>query len=203
MRTHSDPDVERILKLKSNRRARELRAFRLSPQVHPYILPTLLNPQPFRRGNVRLNFMRSGTLRIAELQRGQPISMKRSIRVGRIRVQALPDHQNRFTVRLLALPNKRHFRSQRNIPGDFLPDKVEVIPSKPHILATAGNRVPSRARIVSRRPFVENLSNIAMIVEETETHSLFLPEGSGFSCHARESDSRREGENGGRDEKDR
>ena len=112
--------------------------------------------------------MRCRTLRVAELQRGKAFAVQRHIDVGRIGIEALPDHEHGLAMRIAALLGKCDVCRQRNISADLLPGKLEGIGCEPHVFATAGQCVYVVRGIILRRPGVQHRPNIGVVLEQPE-----------------------------------
>src|SRR5467141_2526377 len=163
---HADPHVKRLLQCDPQGSACQMKfaVFLREPQGE--VRAALFYPQPRRRGNVGLDFVRDRALLLAILQRSQTAAMQRRVRVRRIGIQALADHEHRFSVFVRALPEKGDVRRQRDVAGHFLPRELESVASKPHVLAAAGDRVASFRRVVFHGTRVKNRSNVSAALED-------------------------------------
>ncbi len=103
---------------------------------------------------------------LAILQRSQAVPVQRRVRVRRIGIQALADHEHRFSVFVHALPEKGDVRRQRDVAGHLLPRELESIVAEPHIPAASGNRVAPFRRVVFHGTRVKNRSDIPAALED-------------------------------------
>src|SRR5579872_894352 len=119
---------------------------------HRKLIAALGNAHAFWRPKMRNNLMRHIPLFQPVLQRGQSVPMARHIHVGRIRVQALADHEHRFAMGVSARVQKRDVRRQGHVAADLPPRKLERVLPQPHVLAAARQRVRSRGAVKGGRP---------------------------------------------------
>src|SRR5580692_9097646 len=88
------------------------------------------------------------------------------IHVRRVAIQALPDHQHRFTVALPAAAEYGDIRGEGYVLcGNLLPDELKLIASQPHVLAAAGDRVTLGIGIVFRRARMQHIPHIVVAFE--------------------------------------
>ena len=123
-------------------------------QRHAEISATLLNPQALGCRNVRLDLMRGRAFFLAILERSQPAPVQRRVRIRGVCDEALPQHEHRFAMLVYTFANKRNVRSQRHIAGNFLPNELELVRRRPHILPAAGDRIVPFGCVVLDGPCV-------------------------------------------------
>src|SRR4051794_20895419 len=113
----------------------------LASNRHRNVLATLLDLQPLWGVDARLNFISAGIPALAILQRREPVAVKCRIRIGRVRIQTLPDEQTRFAMSIAAASGERNVRGQREVAGDSFPNEVEGIVGEPHIFPATRDAV--------------------------------------------------------------
>src|ERR1700681_817593 len=99
-------------------------------QKQKNVMAALLDAEPFGARNVRLDLlsldlMGRGALFIAVLQRRHTIAVERHVDVGRIRLQALPNHQHGLAMLVSARAQKRDVGCYGYISSNFLPGEME------------------------------------------------------------------------------
>ena len=65
------------------------------------------------------------------------LAVDRDIDIGRIRVQALTDHQAGLAMCIHTAADERHIRREGKIALSFLPGKVKGIAVEPHVRSAA------------------------------------------------------------------
>ena len=122
--------------------------------------------------------MRGGALLLAGLQRGQSAAVQRHVGIGGIGLQALPDHEYGFAVRISACSEKGDIGSKCYIAGDLLPGEVQGVRGKPHVFAAAGDRVSPCGGIIFDGTGVQNDADIRVVPQTARTAAL-RPRGRG------------------------
>src|ERR1700732_1505283 len=67
---------------------------------------------------------------------------------------------------LSARSDERNVRSKREVPGSLLPDKVEGVFGKPHVLAATGHGVARNRCVKCAGPGMQHGSHVPMVVED-------------------------------------
>src|SRR5260370_39271645 len=67
---------------------------------------------------------------------------------------------------LSAHSDERNVRRKRKVPGSLLPDKVEGVFGKPHVLAATGHGVASRRCVKCAGSGMQHGSHVPMVVED-------------------------------------
>src|SRR5262249_51514521 len=140
-------------------------------QVQPDIVSPLLEAEPlWRCRDIGLNLVRQVALRVAELQRGEPVAVERSIDVGGVRIEVLADHETRLTMRLLPLADERDIRGERKVAALYtLPGVMKGVAGRPHVRAAAGDGVSPGGRVERARARMTHFADIAVVLEASET----------------------------------
>ncbi len=102
-----------------------------SVDVEANVLPLLLDEEPVRIREVRLDFVREAALGIPELQRRQAVAVDGGVNIGRIGVEVLADDQARLAMRLLALADEPDVGRERDVAADPLPRVVKRVARPP------------------------------------------------------------------------
>src|ERR1700730_4000984 len=74
---------------------------------------------------------------------------------------------------LSAWSDERNVRRKREVPGSLLPDKVEGVFGKPHVLATTGHGVARHRCVKCAGPGMQHGSYVLLVVEDPYRRSSF------------------------------
>ena len=91
--------------------------------------------------------------------------MNDRISIGGIGLEALPNDQARFPMRVAALGRPSDVGRQAHIAGRLRVDVMERVVRKPHVLPTAGHGVGLGVRIVTGRTGLPHIANIPFCFE--------------------------------------
>ena len=94
--------------------------------------------------------------------------MERYVSVGRIRIEALAEHQHRLAMLVPAAAQERDVGRQRDITGDFLPDELEGIRPVPYVLAAAADVVALFGLVVLSGAGVKNGADIGVAFKNAD-----------------------------------
>ena len=136
-----EPDVERRFELDPERAAGRPQRPAGSGDGHRNIFSALLQTNPVGRGSVGLDFPCQPALGFPILKRSQSVAMHRNIRIRRIRIQRLADHQAGFAVRISIRADPADVCGQCQIAGHALPYEVKRVIGGPHVFAAARDPV--------------------------------------------------------------
>src|SRR5215467_9576272 len=128
----------------------------------------LFDPQMRRSPVGRRHLIGDPALFRTELQRGHAVPVPRDVHIDRVFLEALPDHQHRFAVRVSAASDKGNIRGKCDVPTHLLPDELQLVLSKPHVLAASRNRVGSLGRVVFDRARMQRSPHVAAAFKHTE-----------------------------------
>ena len=112
VRADTDPDVEVSLQRHAQPAARDLGLAVRSGQGHINVIAPFCDTQSSGAGQIRLDLSRERSLFIAILQRGHSNAVQRHVGIHGIRVEALPEHQYCFLMRISG--GSRETRCQRS-----------------------------------------------------------------------------------------
>src|SRR6267154_2515884 len=152
MRADREADVHRVGKFKAHKCARGLEAAIAPGQCHEEYFTLSLDADLRRPGDVRLNLMREAAGRFTKLERSQSVTVNGDVEVGRIGLEALADHQAGLAMSVAPGAEPLDGAAQSDVSRDALPDKMECIIGKPHILAATRNEIRAGRRIKGCRP---------------------------------------------------
>ncbi len=177
MRADTDANVEVSLQRHAQPTGGDLGLAAGSSQGHVNVIAPLCDAQASGAGQVRLNLSCDHSLFVTILQRGHPHPVQRHVGIHRIRVEALPQHQYGFLVRISSGGRKRNVGGQGDIARNFLPDKLKGIGGKPHVLAATGEGIGFRGRIVFNGARMQDRAYIAMLLEYSKGCGCWLCPG--------------------------
>src|SRR5271166_2720683 len=92
----------------------------------------------------------------------------------RASVEGLADHEHGFAMRISASAEEGDIRGEGNVSGDLLPDEMEVVDAKPHILAAAGDGICVACAVIQDGAGVEYRADILVALEEAKLRRLCL-----------------------------
>ncbi len=177
VRADADTDIERLAKLDPHGRPGELQSV-AGVHVQADVLPDLLDAEPLRRRDVRLDLVREVALGIAELQRREAVAVDGGVDVGRVGVEVLADDQARLAMRLLALADERDIGRERDVAADPLPRVMEGVAGRPHVGPAAGDGVRAGGLVEDHRAGILDVADVLMAFEDPD--GLVIPrDGSG------------------------
>jgi hypothetical protein len=144
---HPDSDVKRRFQLDLHRPAREFHWPVAGGYGHVEVGPRLGDPDPLWLGYVRLHLVRRRPFGIARLERREPIGVHGRVRVRRIGVESLAEHEDAFLVRVAGRGREGDVSGQRHVVRDFLPEIVEVVRRPPDVLPAGGDSIGLRSPV--------------------------------------------------------
>jgi hypothetical protein len=119
---------------------------------------------------VGLDFVSARIFRFTILQGSQAVAVHSGIGVRRIFIEALPNHQDRFSMRVATIGGRNlNCRGERDVAGHFFPYKMKGIVGEPHVGAAAGNGV--RAISVRGAACLRGRANVSRRFEDTQVGS--------------------------------
>ncbi len=133
------------------------------------VLPLLLEPEPLRGRDVRLDLVREVALGIAELQRGQAVAVERGVDIGGVGVEVLAEDQARLAMRLLALADERDIGRERTpsvAAVDALPGVMEGVAGRPHVGAAARDGVGAGGLVEGDRAGMADVADVLVALED-------------------------------------
>ena len=146
MGADAQPDVEGLGEADLERTARRMQGLVFTGDRHGDKVALLLDADPARRGDIGLNLARDAARRLPVLQRGEAVAMNDRVGVGGLGIEALTDEQTRLAMGIAAGADPANVRRQRDIARHPLPDEVQRVFGKPHVLAAAGDEIALRVR---------------------------------------------------------
>jgi len=165
---NAQPDIERVLELDLERATCRTKRRACRGKGHENAVALLLNPDPCRCGNVRLDFTGRAAPGFAILKRSETIPVNHGISVGRTGVQILPNQEARFAMGIAAGADPADIRSECHIARHLFPHEMKCIICGPHVFAAASNEVALCGRIVSNRASPVNGADITVACELSE-----------------------------------
>ncbi len=94
--------------------------------------------------------------------------MQGNVGIRGIGVESLANHHYSFAMRILACANKAQIGGNGNIAGNFLPNELESIRGKPHVLSAAGQGIALLGSVVVHGPGMENRAYVSVPFENTD-----------------------------------
>ena len=102
--------------------------------------------------------------------------MNDRIGVGGLGIEALTNEQARLAMGIAAGADPANVRRERDIARHPLPDEVQRVFAKPHILAAAGNEIALRPGVIGDRARHTDGADVAMPLEQPQRR-LPAPDG--------------------------
>ncbi len=133
----SEAGVEIPVEVQLDRRSDLVQRLAVRAQEQRDRVAALFKPQPLRRADVEGNVLRRVSLVPPVLQCRLAVAVDRRIGIHRIRIERLPEHQQRLAMRARswASVSQLHVGGQRHVARNLLPHKVERVDVDPKVRA--------------------------------------------------------------------
>src|SRR5450759_2229301 len=112
--------------------------------------------------------MRQTTGRVPKLKRGQPVAMKRDVRVSRTRVERLANHKTCFAMLIAVRADPAHVRREREIARHLFRDEMKCVVGGPHVRAAARDEIFALCEIKTGRAGLGDAADVRLTEKNSE-----------------------------------
>ena len=170
VRADSQAGVEFAVEVQLDGRSHLVQRLAVRAQEKRDRVAALFKPQPLGRADVEGNVLRGVALVAPVLQRRLSGAVNRCVRVERVCIERLPEHQQRLAMRARSRTglSQLHVGRQRHVAGNFLPDEMECVDVDPEICAGRAKGIDARCGIESRGTRRHDAADVGLALEDAE-----------------------------------
>ena len=170
MRANSEAGVEIAVEVQLDGRAHLVQRLAVRAQEKRDGVAAFFKAQALGRADVESDVLRGVALVAPVLQRRFAVSVNCRVRIERVRIERLPEHEQRLAMRARSRTglSQLHVGRQRHVAGNFLPDEMECVDVDPEICAGRAKGIDARCGIESRGTRRHDAADVGLALEDAE-----------------------------------